>query len=191
VATRWVRENSKRLVLVAAGVAILVAAFLLRDRQGLAIALAFLGGGLFFVGIVLPDASFVRIGAKGFEAQLGRIEQKVDALPIRTALAEFLLQGDHVANGLRLARQIVEDDLRHGERPNYDKAVWDRVLLWQHDVESYLRGTPELGVPDATLFMSQVEDVGTSNRLPDRLEGELAIVHGRQRRLREMIKRFE
>ena len=191
MATRWVRENSKRLVLAAAGVAILVLAFLLRDRQGLAIALAFLGGGLFFVGIVLPEASFVRIGARGFEAQLGRIEQKVDALPIRTALAEFLQQGDHVANALRLARQIVEDDLNRGERPNYDKTVWDRVLLWQRDVESYLRGTPELGEPDATLFMSQVEEVGTSDRLPDRLDGELAIVRGRQRRLREMIKRFE
>jgi hypothetical protein len=186
-----VRENSKRLVLAAAGVAILVLAFLLRDRQGLAIALAFLGGGLFFVGIVLPEASFVRIGARGFEAQLGRIEQKVDTLPIRTALADFLQQGDHVANALRLARQIVEDDLRQGERPNYDKTVWDRVLLWQRDVESYLRATPELGEPDATLFMSQVEDVGPSDRLLDRLEGELAIVRGRQRRLREMIKRFE
>ena len=49
----------------------------------------------------------------------------------------------------------------------------------------------ELGEPDATLFMSQVEDVGTSVRLSDPLEGELAIVRGRQRRLREMIKRFE
>ena len=90
-----------------------------------------------------------------------------------------------------LARQIVEDDLNRGERPNYDKTVWDRILLWQHDVESYPRGTPELGEPDATLFMSQVEEVGTSDRLPDRLDGELAIVRGRQRRLREMIKRFE
>jgi hypothetical protein len=186
-----VRENSKRLVLVAAGVAILVLAFLLRDRQGLAIALAFLGGGLFFVGIVLPEASFVRIGTTGFEAQLGRIEQKVDALPIRTAVAEFIQQGDHVANDLLLARQIVEDDLRHGERPDYDKTVWGRVLLWQRDVESYLRATRELGEPDATLFLSQVEDVGPSNRLLERLEGELAIVRGRQRRLREMIQRFE
>jgi hypothetical protein len=65
------------------------------------------------------------------------------------------------------------------------------MLLWQRDVESYLRATPELGEPDATLFTSQVEDVGTSVRLPGRLEGELAIVRGRQRRLREMIKRFE
>jgi hypothetical protein len=191
VATRWVRENSKRLVLVAAGVAILVLAFLLRDQQGLAIALAFLGGGLFFVGIVLPEASLVRIGTTGFEAQLGRIEQKVDTLPTRTALADYIQQGDHIANALRLAKQMVEYNLQRREPLDYDETVWDQVLIWQRDVENYLRASPQLGDPDAKLFMSQVEDVGTSIRLPERFDGEIAIVRGRQRRLREMVKRFE
>lgn len=86
---------------------------------------------------------------------------------------------------------MVEYNLQRREPLDYDETVWDQVLIWQRDVENYLRASPQLGDPDAKLFMSQVEDVGTSTRLPERFDGEIAIVRGRQRRLREMVKRFE
>lgn len=182
---------TSRILLALVGIAVFVVAIFVRDLQALAGILSVLGVGAVALGILLPRVRGFDLGVKGLKADLGRIEHKVDTLPIRTALANLVARGDQVANAVLVAQQMFELQERNQQEPVYDRGVWEEVPRWQYEVEDYLRATPELGEPDATLFMSQVDGLDYKIKLPDRFVGEIALVRERQRRLREMIRRFE
>ena len=187
----WVRQNADRLLLSLAGITVFVVAVGIRDQEGLAIVVAVLGVALTILGVLLPRVRTFSVGSSGIEARFGDIERKVDTLPIRTALANLVARGDQVANALLVVQVMVMHQEANRQKPEYDRGVWEEVPRWQDEATDYLRATPELDEPDATLFMSHVDGLDYKLKLPDRFVGEIAIVRERQRRLREMIRRFE
>jgi hypothetical protein len=187
----WIRENFDRLVLSLVGIVVFAIGIAIREQQGLAIILVFIGGALFFFGIVLRRAQFLSVGTKGFEARLGELERKVDKQGIRTALADFIAQGDRAVNELMNARESVIHDLRNHVEPRVSPAVWNQIAAFQYGVVDYLRATPELGEAEATLFMAQVDGLVIPLTMPERFDGEIALIRARQQRIHDLMRRFE
>lgn len=187
----WLRENANRVVLCTAGVVLLILAVLIRGQQGLAIASLALGVGMFALGVVLPRVSDFSISLKGFSARLQRLEDKIDGLAIRTALANFVAAGDQLANALAIARQMVDADQRQQRDASFDRTVWQRVGDWADNAENYIRATAGLGEADAILFVSQGSRPPTTLKLPQRFDETIAFIRQRQDRLRDLTKRFE
>lgn len=186
----WVRLNVARFILAAAGL-LLVGMGLLIDRTGLSITLSVLGVGIFVLAVVLPRVHSFSLGAKGIVARLDALDTKIDALAIRTALAGFVAEGDHVVNSLSLAQSMYVDDVRTGYQPTYTGHVWGEVSTWLADVRSFIHDTPGLGEADAILFESQVPLPGNTLKLPERFDDTIALVRAKQDRVRELIERFE
>jgi hypothetical protein len=187
----WARQNLDRLLLSTGGITVLIVGIAVRDRQGIAIVLAFVGCGLFFAGVALRRLQSIRVGTKGFEARLDKVEHKVDSLPTRIALADLVAEGDQVVNALSMAKQMFEADLEHRREPNFDLSVWDRELVWLRDARNFIAGAPELGEADATLFDTQVPMAPRKFRLPERFDDSIDLARAKQDRLRELIRRLE
>jgi competence protein ComGC len=194
----WIRTNSGRIALGAIGVALFVVAIMTRKQQAFASTLAVLGLGSILSAVALPRLTELAVGTKGFRATLGHVQEQVedvvkdvDKLKIRTALAQLIEDGDRAASNLRLAAEMVREDLRNGRPPNYDRGVFDPLALWADNVLDYLRSTPGIGEADAILWGTQGQGDPIPLKIPDRFDGEIRLIRERQDRLRDLIKRFE
>jgi hypothetical protein len=194
----WTRANAGRLVLSTAAVVFFVTAILIREGEALATTLALLAMGALALAVVLPKITAFTLGAKGLDAKLGQLEERVervdqdlDKLKVRTTLARFIADGDLFANSLRLALLTAKDDIEHGREPKYDRGTMGMTALWISEVRKHLRDAPELGEADAILWDSQGRGKPMRPGLPERFDDEIELIRERQDRLRELIKRFE
>jgi hypothetical protein len=74
----WLRANVGRVLLAVLAMAIVVVGVVIRDSQGVAIALVVLGVSIFVLAVILPQVDTFSVGPRGIEARLDRIERKVD-----------------------------------------------------------------------------------------------------------------
>lgn len=181
-------------MLVMVGAVLVVVAVLLRDRQTFASTLAVVGLGAIVVAILRPRLRSFSVGPKGVDAQLDRIEQKVDEIirsaEIRKALAELVAEGDQVANTLMVTRDMAIEDLRQNREPTYDERTWNAVGEWLGRVRDFLHATPEIGEAEVILFDTHGELPPYELKVPDRFDAELGLVRERQGRLRALIERL-
>jgi hypothetical protein len=189
------RGRVDRVILVAVGVALLIAAALFRQEQAFASTLAVLGLASVVLGVLLPRLSRFSLGPEGLEAEMHRIEERVDEIErnieVRKGIAELIAQGDEVANSLSLTRDIVLEEMRLQRELTFDRdAIYAVTPAWLDRVRDFLSLAPEVDDADVILFDTHGDLPPIKPKLPDRFDAEIALVRERQQRLRDLVVRL-
>ena len=189
------RGGVDRVILIAVGATLLIAATLFRDAQGFASTLAVLGLASVVLGVLLPRLTSFSLGPTGLEAELHRIEERVGEIErnieVRKGIAELIAQGDEVVNSLLLTRDIWLEDVKQRREPTFDReAIYSVTPAWLDRVRDFLSVAPEVDDAEVILFDTHGDLPRIKPKLPDRFDAEIALVRDRQQRLRDLIVRL-
>jgi hypothetical protein len=189
------RGRVDRVILVAVGAAFLIAAVLFREEQAFASTLAVLGLASVVLGVLLPRLSSFSLGPEGLEAEMHSIEERVDEIErnieVRQGIAELIAQGDEVVNSLLLTRDMWFEDVNQRREPTFDReAIYSVTPAWLDRVRDFLSVAPEVDDAEVILFDTHGDLPRIKPKLPDRFDGEIALVRDKQQRLRDLIVRL-